>query len=328
MASLPHDIRYCEHDVNTRYHACKLYRNPRYSVRDVTRKYKVSKASLMRWMRRFDGTKESLVSRSKRPKTPHPNAHKPSEIEHIKRLLRRHPDIGLNELYGKLRTNYAYTRHPSSLFRFLRTQGIFVKPERIKEAYKPKPYHTPERPGVKMQMDVKYVPKGCYTGTIEAKFYQYTLIDECTRERFIYAFDELSSYSTVMFLKRALLYFGYLPETIQTDNGPEFTHNQKTDMIHPLKRLCDTLGIKHKTTRPFTPRHNGKVERSHRNDKQRFYRHLSFYSLEDLNHQMRAYLKRSNQIPSCALNWLSPLEKRRQLTGLKHHNASLFTSLA
>jgi len=26
------------------------------------------------------------------------------------------------------------------------------------------------------------------------------------------------------------------------------------------------LGIKHKLIRPFTPRHNGKVERSHRKD--------------------------------------------------------------
>ena len=33
---------------------------------------------------------------------------------------------------------------------------------------------------------------------------------------------------------------------------------------------------------PRTPCHNGKVERSHRNDNERFYKYLSFYSYDDL----------------------------------------------
>ena len=323
MHSITQTNRYREHDVNTRYHACKLYSNPRYSVKDVCRRYKVSKASLMRWMQRFDGTRKSLVSRSKRPKTPHPNAHKPWEIKHIRDLLRRNPHIGLCELYGKLKRNYAYTRHPCSLFRFLRKQGFYVKKEHIKKPYKPRPYHTPKDVGVKMQLDVKYVPRQCYSGNLPDKFYQYTMIDECSRERFIHAFKELSSHSTVLFLKKALRYFGYLPDTIQTDHGLEFVHNMNTDKIHPMKRLLDILGIKHKTIKPYTPRHNGKVERSHRNDNMRFYSKLSFYSLDDLNHQMKAYLKRSNDIPSSSLGWLSPLEKRNMLTSLKHNNPNV-----
>lgn len=320
MTSLAHNIRYCEHDLNTRYHACKLYSNPKYSIKDVTRKYKVSKASLMRWMRRFDGMKDSLVSKSRRPKTPHPNAHTYEEVNHIKRLLKRNPHIGLNELYGKLKRHYAYTRHPSSLFRFLRKQGIFVDKEHINKPYKPKKYNTPKDPGIKMQLDVKYVPKKCYTGQLPEKFYQYTILDECTRERFIYAFNELSSHTTILFLKRAFIYFGYLPKTIQTDHGFEFVHNMKTDMIHPMELMLDSLGVEHKTIKPYTPRHNGKVERSHRNDNERFYAHLNFYSLDDLNHQMKAYLKRSNNIPSSSLNWLSPNEMRDKLTTKKRFN--------
>jgi len=319
MASLPQDIRYCEHDVNTRYHACKLYRNPRYSVKDVTRKYKVSKASLMRWMRRFDGTRDSVKSRSKRPKTPHPNAHTAEEIRHIENLRRRNPEIGLSELYGKLREKYAYTRHPASLFRFLRKRGVFVRNEHKKTAYRPKKYETPKEMGRKMQLDVKYVPKECYAGKDTKQFYQYTIIDECTRERFIYAYEEKTSHTTYQFLKRAALYFGYLPDIIQTDHGTEFIKNQKTDAIHLMERFCDTLGIEHKTIRPYTPRHNGKVERSHRNDNERFYRVLSFYSLEDLNHQMQRYLRRSNRIPRSSLNWLSPIQKRKALQEKKHN---------
>lgn len=51
------------------------------------------------------------------------------------------------------------------------------------------------------------------------KFYQYTIIDEASRERFIYPYKEQSSYSTVDCVKHAIVYFGYKPITIQTDNG-------------------------------------------------------------------------------------------------------------
>ena len=162
-------------------------------------------------------------------------------------------------------------------------------------------------------MDVKVVPKYCYVGLIPDKFYQYTVIDEASRERFIYPYKEQSSYSTIDFVKRAIVYFGYKPQIIQTDNGQEFTHIMNTNKIHPLDILLNSLSIQHKLIKPRTPRHNGKVERSHRNDQQRFYSFLKFYSYDDLLTQMKAYLKRSNNIPMQSLHWLTPLEKRTLL---------------
>ena len=50
-------------------------------------------------------------------------------------------------------------------------------------------------------MDVKYVPTACYVGADGEKFYQYTMIEEASRERFICAYKEASSYSTVTRLK-------------------------------------------------------------------------------------------------------------------------------
>lgn len=100
-------------------------------------------------MKAYDGTAKSLASKSKKPLSPHPNAHTSAEIYHIKNLLKRNPDIGLSELYGKLKRDYAYTRHPASLFRFLRKLGIYAKPEHKKTKYIPKPYDTPKLPGVK-----------------------------------------------------------------------------------------------------------------------------------------------------------------------------------
>ena len=163
-------------------------------------------------------------------------------------------------------------------------------------------------------MDVKYVPKVCYVGTDGDVFFKYTMIEEASRKRFIYAYKEQSSDSTVDFVKRAITYFGYAPQTLQTDNGSEFTHTAKTKRVHPLDLFCQKNGILHKTIRPRTPWHNGKVERSHRNDQERFYNHLSFYSLDDLQLQMKSYLRRSNDIPMSVLGWKSPNARHQELS--------------
>lgn len=283
------------------------------SIEYVCHRYHCSERSLYRWKKAYDGTLKSLENRSSAPHTPHPNSHTAEEIKHIKDLIRRNPDIGLNELYGKLRLNYAYTRHPVSLYRFLRKHGFF-KDCRKRKNYIPKKYDTPVTIGEKWQLDVKYVPYDCRTKHVpfDMKYYQYTIIDECTRERFIYAYQEQCADSTCDFVRRAILYFGYTPKTIQTDNGQEFTFLMQTEKVHKFDALCQRLGIAHKLIKPRTPRHNGKVERSHRADNERFYKYLKFYSFEDLQKQMKAYLKRSNNIPSSALNWKTPKQVRKE----------------
>ena len=86
MTIISKKIRYVSHDLNTRFHACKIYSNKTFSV-NICRLYHCSKASLMRQLKRFDGSKDSLKDLSKRPHTPHPNAHTSDEIKHIEDLL-------------------------------------------------------------------------------------------------------------------------------------------------------------------------------------------------------------------------------------------------
>ena len=312
MNTIPYSQRYLPHELTTKYHAVKLYRSG-CSVSFVCRRYHISKSSLMRWNRKFDGTKESLADRSHRPHKTHPNAHTERELKWIRDIHRRNPHISVCELYGKLRTEKGYSRHPGSLYRVFIRLGFSSKAPSTKKKRHEGKYDTPSRIGVKWQMDVKYVPKACYAGSDGQKFYQYTMIDEASRERFIFPYRETGSYYTVKFVKRAIAYFGYQPQIIQTDNGAEFTQSKPTDRIHALDELCGKLGITHKLIRPRTPWHNGKVERSHRNDQERFYNHLSFYSYDDLKVQMKRYLYRSNRIPMAVLDWLSPLQKRQQL---------------
>ena len=290
------------------------YRNNS-SIKFITSRYGISKATLMRWNKLYDGTNESLENKSRRPKS-HPNSHTKQELTNILNLIKRNPNIGLTELYSKLRHNYNYKRHYASLYRVLVKLDHFSKGKTVYKKYVPQKYHTPECLGDKMQLDVKFVPNDCnvnFTG--DNKYYQYTIIDEASRERFIYPFREYSASTTVEFVKMAIAYFGYIPKIIQTDNGSEFTYTRevKNGSIHAFDILCKEYDIEHKLIRPRTPRHNGKVERSHRNDNDRFYRFLKFYSYEDLKKQMASYLKRSNNIGMTPLKYKTPIEKRKEL---------------
>ena len=111
MKSITHSQRYLPHTIETRFYAVKLYRSGN-SVQFVCRRYHISKASLMRWNKRFDGTRDSLRDKSHRPVSPHPNAHTELELKWIKDLHRRNPHISICEMYGKLRSQKGYARHP------------------------------------------------------------------------------------------------------------------------------------------------------------------------------------------------------------------------
>lgn len=313
MNIISQNVRYLPHDLNTKFYAVSMYRNGAPSS-FVCRKYHISKSSLSRWNRKFDGTKESLIDKSHRPLSNHPNAHSDLEIKWIKDYLRRNPHITLCELWYKLKLNKGYSRHPASLYRFLKKIG-FYNQLNIKNTskYKPKPYDTPTELGIKWQIDVKFVPNECKCDNIpfDKRFYQYTCIDEASRERFIYHYDSHTPQDTVDFLNRCFLFYGYKPQEVQTDNGTEFTwNNSKMKKLHLLDELCIKENIYHHKIKPRTPRHNGKVERSHRNGNERFYNYLKFYSLEDLRYQAKLYLKRSNNIPMAVLNYKTPNEMK------------------
>ena len=103
------------------------------------------------------------------------------------------------------------------------------------------------------------------------------------RLRFLWAYQEQSTYSSADFLERAIKWFkrrGVTVECVQTDNGFELTNrfsNSKRDLTTLFQATAQRLGIRHKLIRPYTPRHNGKVERSHREDQKRLYASHRFF---------------------------------------------------
>ena len=184
-------------------------------------------------------------------------------------MRRRNPDVGLVVFWVKLMQR-GYTRPIPGLYCFLRRQNMMaVKPKNPK--YVAKPYEQMTYPGQRIQIDVKFVPSVCLVNEAKGqKFYQYTAIDEYSRWRFVEAFEEHSTFSSMRFLQHLIKVFPAPIECVQTDNGTEFTKrfspNTQKENLTLFEAELMKQGVRHKLIRPFTPRHNGKVEHSHRKD--------------------------------------------------------------
>ena len=291
-----------------RYRQSLMKYAEKYGVSRASRKYNKSRSYIYFWKARWDGSEGSLACQSKRPHS-HPNQHTEEELRLIRDMRRRNSELGMIELWYRLKKR-GYTRRPESLFRVMRKLGMFPPPKE-KQHYTPKPYEQMTYPGQRVQVDVKVVPRSCIADP-KLRLFQYSAIDEFSRLRFLGAYEEQSTYSSADFLKRLVKWYGrrgIRVECVQTDNGFEFTNrfsNSKKDIPTLFEKTAGKLGIRHKLIRPYTPRHNGKVERSHREDQKRFYDTHRFYSLADFSVQLAAHQNRSNNLPMRPLHWLSP----------------------
>ena len=292
----------------------------KYGVAKASRKYDKGRSYIYYWKARFDGSIESLACQLRRPHH-HPNQHTEAELKLIRDMRRRSPELGIVELWSRLRKR-GYSRCLESLWRILRREGLAPQ-EKPKNKYKPKPYEQMQYPGQRIQIDVKVVPKACIADP-ELKLYQYTAIDEYSRYRILGAYTEQSTYSSADFLRKVVAAFarkGVKVECVQTDNGFEFTNrfsNSKRNLPTLFEATASDLGIRHKLIRPYTPRHNGKVERSHREDQKRFYETHRFGSCNDFGGLLAAHQSRSNSRPMRPLGWLSPREKLDSFTVQNH----------
>ena len=307
--SITQKLKYKQSVINFSY---------KYGVTKAAIKFGENRRTIYRWRERYDGTLESLKDKSRRPNH-HPNEHTREEIKLIKNYKSNNKNTGLVVLWAKLK-RAGYTRSVTSLYRMLIKLNMYNKVPSKKKEKNAGYYPEMERPGQKVQVDVKYVPKNCLSKELQElgiRFYQYTAIDEYTRIRYLWFTTAHDTYASTEFIERLVKVFPFKIETIQTDNGFEFTNrlswqafmkDKKTLFEEKLKEL----GIKHKLIKPHTPKQNGKVERSHRKDQERFYYNKVFYSLEDLRNRAKYWIREYNNFPMRPLGWLSPKEKLQE----------------
>ena len=290
----------------------------RYGKSAAARKYRVSLSSIKRWCKRYDGTWQSLKERSHRPHS-HPKQHTRAEEAAIRvSFSKAYFRYGWDGVYAELKAQ-SYTRSFAGMYHAARRLGLGWGKARKRPRRASRRYPELSTPGEKMQIDVKEVPYHCLTGAAKRdgkRLYQWTAIDECTRLRFVFAYEEHTPENSVDFLRRLIEVFPFKIQAIQTDNGTEFTYRfiSKTELC-PFERELFSRGITHRLIPPRTPWKNGKVERSHRSDQRYFYDWEKFADVNALNRKLKAHLAWSNAKPMRTLAWTSPIQRLADAIG-------------
>jgi transposase InsO family protein len=286
-------------------------------------RYGVSLSSVKRWCKRYDGTWQSLLERSHRPKS-HPSQHSLEEEKAIKKAFSKvFFRYGWDGVYDELVKNHEYKRSFSGMYYAGKRMGLGGETKKKKPPRKElRRYPELNIPGEKVQIDVKEAPYFSLKGKAKRdgkRLYQWTAIDECTRMRFVYAYDEHTPENSVDFWNRLKEAFPFPIQKVQTDNGTEFTYRFISDeKLCPFEETLADQSIPHILIPPRTPWKNGKVERSHRNDQRYFYNHERFYDVSDLNHKLKLHLQWSNNKSMRVLGRLSPIQRLNQLHGSYH----------
>ena len=164
-----------------------------------------------------------------------------------------------------------------------------------------------------MEIDVKYVPdpiKG-------KKYYQFTAIDTASRWRYLKIYDSYSNSDSIDFLKELIKVASFRIHAIKTDNGSNFTNRytgyaKSSDPLNPRLHefdiLCQKFNIIHYLIDPGKPCQNGKVERSHREDQEKFYEQIKFKNVKELRYKIKLWNMYSNDLEHCSLNGKTPNE--------------------
>ena len=309
-----------------RYRESLLKYAERHGITKAMCKYNEHASLIYFWRARWlEGGKDihSLANHSKKPLR-HPNQHTEEELTMIRNIWRRGPQIGLTDLWHKLRRR-GYTRSLMGLSKALKRMGIKTDPKSSPSpTYRSKPYEAMTYPGERVQIDVKYVPMECIAASALRnrpwfKLFQYTAIDEYSRLRILEGYDEHNTHSSGLFLRSAVSFYkahGIAVECVQTDNGTEFTKRlvaKDDNNLSAFELTAKQLNIRVKHIKPHTPRHNGKVERSHREDQKLFYSRIAgtrreFKELDDFRRKLKRHQKYTNNRPMRPLEFKTPVE--------------------
>lgn len=199
-----------------------------------------------------------------------------------------------------------------------RTVGKILKKEGLVRKYRVrkityKYIKAVRKPGELIEIDVKHVP-GKVAGR---RYFQYTAIDTASRWRYLSVYDEETTYNSIKFLQDVVDLFPHTIQAVKTDNGSIFTNyytscTKRSDMsvktLHALDKFCEWYGITHYLIDPGKPAQNGTVERSHREDQEKFYDQNKFRNIRDLQKKLQIWNTYYNNLEHCGLGGRSPNE--------------------
>lgn len=218
----------------------------------------ISRQTVQKWLgrERVEGV-AGLDDRSTRPRRS-PKRLAISRIERIAEL--RHQRLTAEEIADRLKLpRSTVSIHLSRL-------GI----GRLPPLHPPPPVvrYERDRPGELVHMDTKKLGRFQRLGHRASGDrhqrsegigwdYLHVCVDDASRLAYVEVLPDELKYTCIRFLIRALRFYrdhGITVQRVMTDNGTAYR-------ARVFAKACRWLGLKHKRTRPYTPRTNGKAER-------------------------------------------------------------------
>jgi transposase InsO family protein len=173
--------------------------------------------------------------------------------------------------YHNLKTSDA------TVYRVCRRHGLRRLPNRVGRRAVHTHRYEKQVPGHHVQVDVKFLNLRRKKGA-PVRRYQYTAIDDATRVRALKIYRRHTQADAIEFIDYVVKKFPFRISTIRTDRGHEFQAQ--------FHRHVADLGTEHVYIKPRTPQLNGKVERSHRTDRDEFYQRLTYRDDVDLEKKL------------------------------------------
>ena len=94
--------------------------------------------------------------------------------------------------------------------------------------------------------------------------------------------------------------------------------------MHALDQFCAAHNIVHYLIDPGKPAQNGTVERSHREDQEKFYEQNGFKNLDDLERKLKVWNTYYNNLEHCGLGGKTPNEFLEDYKLIKPPNVLTF----
>ncbi len=141
--------------------------------------------------------------------------------------------------------------------------------------------------------------------------YAHAIIDDHSRLAYVELHDDERAATVTGFVERALAFFdahGITTQRVLTDNAFTYVKNRS------LRELFATRGIGHRTTRPYRPRTNGKVERLHQTMGREWAYGRSYRSSSERASRLRDWLEHYNhRRPHSAIGDRAPITRVHNL---------------
>jgi len=248
-------------------------------IKEVAEILDVERETVSRWLAkyRFEGL-DGICPKKPGPKKGSLAVNRtPQEIEDVVcEYGRRNPYLGPLLLADKISLELRLEIDQSTIYRILKRKSVrygllYRKLKKKKQMY------CLMEPGEEMQLDVHF-PFG-----YAKKEIIFDAIDDCSRFVFGKVKTEHTQEGAIAFVNELIRSVPFTIKAIRTDCGREFGRK--------FTEYLASLSIEHRRNEPYTPQHNGKIERYHRTFKeQEGYTWPYDLTTEELNYKLKLWL--------------------------------------